>query len=172
MKNKINIIVSALLITLAMASVVSAFGVSAPYWNGNPLTMVRGDTITVNLNLQNMVGDEDVSVKAELISGSDITSLKQNTFTVKAGTSNTLVPLEITIPKDSEPGQIRSVQVEFKTVSNNENGISMGTGMTVFFDVVASEETTSNSAMITTIIIALIVLLVILWLVMKKKKRK
>jgi hypothetical protein len=172
MKNKLNLTISALLITLTLVSLVSAFGVSAPYWNGNPLTMARGDTVTVNLNLQNMVGDADVSVIAELKSGLDITSLKQNTFTVKAGTSDTLVPLEITIPRDSQPGEVRSVNVEFKTISNDQSGISMGTGMSVFFDVIASDESTTNTTMIITIVIALAVLLVILWLVMKNKKRR
>lgn len=172
MKNKLNLIASVLLITLAVASVVSAFGVGSPYWSSNPLTMARGDTVVVNLNLQNMVGDEDVDVKAELIEGSGIASLEdEGIIAVKAGTSNTMVPLVIKMPKRVESGEVMPVHVEFKTVTNNPSGISMGTGMTISFNVIAGDEVKSNTTR--NIAIAVVVVLaIIIWVIKKKKKRK
>ena len=172
MKNKKTILASVLMMTLVAVSLVSAFGVSSPYWDTNPLVMARGEVRTVNLNLQNMVGDEDVTVKAELVAGDDITSLGQDTFVVEAGTSNTMVPLKIKMPKDASPGESKTVQVEFKTVQDDTGGIAMGTGMTVFFDVVAGEATVNNTTMIISIIIAIIVLALILWIILKNKKKK
>ena len=100
MKNKINLIASVLLITLALVSIVSAFGVSSPYWSDRPLIMARGETTIVSLSLQNMVGNKDVNVKAELVEGSEISSLKGDIFTIEAGTSSN-AQLTIKMPKDS-----------------------------------------------------------------------
>jgi len=171
MKNKTYLIATSVMAALLAISIVSAFGVSSPYWEGNPLNMPRGSVKVVNLNLQNMVGDEDVTIEAELVEGEDITSLGENRFTVPAQTSDILVPLEISMPKDTSPGEIKTVKVVFKTVSGDTGGIAMGTGMTILFDVVASEEVSdNNTVMIVSIVIAIAVLLIILWLLRKKKR--
>lgn len=171
MKNKLILITSTFLIALALVSIVAAFGVSSPYWEGNPMNIARGDSRTVNLNLQNMIGDEDVTVKAELVEGEDVTSLSQEIFTVKAKTSSTMVPLTISMPKDVSPGEVKTVKVEFKTVSSDTGGIAMGTGMTILFDVVATEEVSDNNTMMIVTISIIIVLAIILWLLAKKKKK-
>ena len=62
MKNKINLMLGIIISVLVLTSAVSAFGVSSPYWEGNPMNIARGDSKIVNLNLQNMVGDEEVNV--------------------------------------------------------------------------------------------------------------
>ena len=155
MKTKI---ISALITGLFLISIVSAFGVSSPYWNENPLRMARGETTIINLNLQNMVGENDVEVKAILVEGKDIISLSKDTFTIKAGTSDTMVPLKIKIPKDAKPGETRKIKIEFKTIQENTGGISMGTGMTVAFDVIATSEVASNSTKTIILAIAIIIL--------------
>lgn len=172
MKNKKYLIVASMMIALIAVSMVSAFGVSSPYWEGNPLSMPKGSVKTVNLNLQNMVGNEDVTVEAKLVEGSGITSLDETRFTVPAQTSDIMVPLEISMPEDAATGDIKTVKIEFKTVSSDEGGIAMGTGMTILFEVVASEEVAEdNTAMVVTIVIAIAVLLAILWFLSRKKKR-
>lgn len=168
----IKLTISALMLGLMLVSLVSAFGVSSPYWDGNPLVMDRGETTTVYLNLQNMVGDEDVKVKAELVQGADVTSLPKEIYLVKQGTSDTLIPLKISVPKDAIPGDKKAIKVEFKTIQEGVGGISMATGMSVFFDVVAGDEIAeTNKTMIISLIVGLIVLAIILWLILKKKKK-
>ncbi len=170
MKTKI---ISALMLGLMLISLASAFGVSSPYWDGNPLTLARGETKTVNLNLQNMVaGEGDVTVKAVLVEGSDITSLPKETYVIKEGTSND-VPIKISIPKDSVPGETTPIRIEFKTVVSGDKGVAMGTGMTVAFNVIAGEAVAETSTgMIIALIIAVIVLAIIIWYLLKKKKRR
>jgi len=172
MKNKINLITSALILGLMLVSLISAFGVSSPYWNENPLKMARGESTTVNLNLQNMVGEGDVSVKVILIEGEDITYLPQEIYTVKGGTSDTMIPLKIKIPKDAQPGETKKVKIEFKTIQGDTKGIVMGTGMTIAFDVIATSEVASNSTKTIILAIAVIILALILWYLVKKKKKK
>lgn len=156
---------------LVMTSMITAFGVSSPYWEGNPMSIARGETRIVNLNLQNMVGDEDVTVEAKLIEGAEITNLDDGEYTIPSKTSNIMIPLEVSMPKDVSPGETKTVKVDFKTVNGDQGGIAMGTGMSIVFDVVASEDVESNTAMIVTIILAIAVLALILWILNKKKKK-
>lgn len=173
MKTKIFIYLITFTATLLILSnFVSAFGVGAPYWDTNPLTMAAGETKKVELNLQNMVGDSDVTVKAILKNGSDIARLENDIYTVKINTSDTMVPLDITIPKNATG--TKKITVEFKTVTSGEGGgVVMGTGMTVSFDVIISgkvvEET--NKALII-IPIVIIVLAIIIIFILRRKRAK
>src|SRR3989339_835888 len=51
---------------LVSLSVVSAFGVSTPYWDENPLRLAPGESMDVELVLQNMAGSDDVKVRARV----------------------------------------------------------------------------------------------------------
>lgn len=171
MTNKI-LMTSIVAMVLAM-TLVSAFGVSAPYWKDNPLVMDRGETVTVNLNLQNMASDEDVNVKAEIKSGGEIASLPQEIYLVESNTHNTMAPLKITMPKEAVPGEVKGITVEFKTVGGDTGGIAMGTGMAVSFNAVAGEEVKSTNVLqVVGIILGLIVLAIIIKFVVAKKKKK
>jgi len=171
-KNKI-FMASALILLVGLISSISAFGVASPYWEGNPLTMERGETTTINLNLQNMAGEEDVTVKAEINSGQEIISLAENTFIVKKGTSDTLVPVKITIPEDINPGTNTGISIEFKTVNSETGGIALGTGMVISFNVIAGEEINQSSSLKTIgIILGLIVLAIIIKTLLPKKRKK
>ena len=84
-----------------------------------------------------------------------------------------MVPLKISIPKDIAPGTTSSVRIEFKTVEESTPGVTMGTGMTVSFKVIAGEEMAEISTWkIVAVIAAIIILAWIIWLLVKKKKKK
>lgn len=174
MKPKINLTFGAIFAVLILISFISASGIVSPYWKDYPLEMNFGETKIANFVLQNMVGDEDITVKAELKQGTDIASLEKDTYTAKAGTSDTIIPVKITIPKDYGKS-IQQIQLEVKTIATDQKGmISLGTGWTTSFNVIISEKPISKEALIGIIIamlIALIILvLVILILVLKKRK--
>lgn len=170
---KIKLTISALILGIMLVSLVSAFGVSSPYWDGNPLVLARGESTTVYLNLQNMVGEEDVKVKAELVQGQDVTELPKEMYLVGAGTSDTLIPLVISVSKDAVPGDSQTIRIEFKTVQDDISGISMATGMTVAFNVVAGQDIVeTNMTMIIALVVGVIILALILWFIFKNKNRK
>ena len=170
---KINLTLSALVMSLMMISMVSAFGVSSPYWEGNALELARGETKVVNLNLQNMVGNQDVTVQAKLLEGDEIANLNSDEFIlVEAQTADTFIPVKIHLPKDITPGTTQEVKVEFKTITNGQGGIALGTGMTIVFDVIATEEVKENNIlMILSIILAIIILAIIIKVILKKRKK-
>ncbi len=148
---------------------------SSSYWDGNPLHLARGETKIVKLNLQNMVGDEDVRVKAILHNGGEIAELDGEIFNVLAHTSDSIAPLKITIPRDYSIGRLTRVGVEFKTIPANDAGsVAMGTGMGVAFDVIVSEGEIVKpkigwAAGIILFIVALIIIIIII--IIKRKKQ-
>lgn len=171
MESKIISSASILLLTLLTISLVSAAGVSSPYWEGNPLEMAKGETTTVDLNVQNMVGEDNLEFTIELVSGGEIAVLKTTSVSVDAGTKDTVVPVEISIARDAVTGETTVVRVEFKTVGTDEEGmITVGTGMNIEFDVIVTEETVQRNY--TTIIALgiLALLAAITYLIYKKKK--
>jgi len=125
-------------LVLALAFIVNASGV-AYTWNGD-IIMRPGETKTVNFNLQNMIGEDDISFKVEIKNGSDIATLEKDEYLVKAKTYDTLAPLTITIPQDAQEGS-RAVDVYFRTGAAAGGGtVSMGTGMRMPINVVIEKE--------------------------------
>lgn len=152
---------------------VSAVGIVSPYWKDYPLSMNYGETKTIEFNLQNMVGNEDVTVSVNVKQGSNIATLEEITYTAKAKTSDTIIPLKITIPKGFNK-QVQKIELEVNTVSPDNGGmINIGAGFIASFDVIVSGSEVGKSTLIWIIlglVVALIVLLLLILLVIKKRK--
>jgi hypothetical protein len=175
MKNKTKLIYTGILTVLILISFISASGIVSPYWKDYPLEMHFGETKIANFVLQNMVGDKDITVKAELKQGTDIASLEKDTYTAKIGTSDTIIPIKITIPKDYTKS-LQQIQLEVKTIESEQGGmITLGTGWTTSFNVIISEKPISKDFLIGIImamIIALIILVLIILILVLKKRTK
>lgn len=173
---KVNLVVG-LTFLVFMTSFVFAVGVAQPYWEGNPLRISPGGSEDVELTLQNMVGDEDVVLRAELVDGAGIATLPSKVdYDVKFGTSDTKVPVTVKIPGEAELGKEYTVKLSFKTVTPGEQGgVSLGLGYEVNFDVLVVEETEmSESSGIQWIlwVIGIIVLVLIMWVVLRALSKK
>ncbi|MBI3623582.1 hypothetical protein HY212_05910 [Candidatus Pacearchaeota archaeon] len=161
------------LAVLLLVGSVSAVGIVSPYWKDYPLKMNYGETRTIEFNLQNMVGNEDVTVSVNIKQGSNIATLEKTTYTAKAKTSDTMIPLKITIPKDFNK-QVQEIELEVNTVSPESGGmINVGAGFIASFDVIVSGSEVGKSTLVWIIlglVVALIVLLLLILLVVKKRK--
>ena len=160
---------------LVLTAFVSAWGVGSPYWDKgasepSPLEIDLGEAKNVSLNIQNMAGNEDIVVKAEIKKGLDIASLEKDTFSLKAGTSEN-AQLRIISPLTAGT---RKVEIEFKTLtSGGTGGVAMGTGYTISFDVITSEkEKPRLTGTLIWIILtaAVIAIAAVLYLIIKRKK--
>ena len=141
MKNYTKKILIALTLIILLASLTSSFGVSSAYHKNKPLEMARGEIETVNFNLQNMVGEDDVFIIVSLITGHSIAKLEDTEFNVPIGTHDTYARLKVKIPEDATPGDVTKVKVDFNTVSpGTVGGIGLGTGMAFTFDVIVTGE--------------------------------
>jgi len=179
-KNKFKVfLMSFILIStiLLLISTVSAVAIGLPYWEGNPFIISPGQTGTVNLTIQNMVGEEDITMKAEIIQGNEIASLKKDEYFVPI-TKEVQVPIKITIPSNATLNTTYKVKVSFKTITpSSEGGVTMGIGIVSTFDVLVKEgvkeQPKEKLETKTLIIISIIILIIIIIaIVLKKQKLK
>lgn len=109
---------------LFVMPLVSSFGVSAPYWEDNPLVLAPGEQAEVRLKLQNMVGAEDIVLQATISSEGEIAMLLDSSslYTVPRGTEDVIVPVRVTIPSDAVPGSVQRVSLTFVQVAGADEG--------------------------------------------------
>ena len=103
MKCKKMILSLKLLIAILMIiPLVNAFGVSTPFWGEHQLVMAPGETKDAYVELQNMVGDEDITLKAEITKGSEIATLidPSTEYLIPSGTRDVKVNIQVTMPKN------------------------------------------------------------------------
>ena len=181
----IKILVWSIFLLVILSYSVDSFGVSSPYWDENPLYLNPGESKEFEMVLQNMVGDQDITVIAELNSGSEIASLmdESTTYNIPIGNSNTPVKIKINIPEDAKSGQEWQVGVAFKTVVENTGGVGIGGAVSKGFKVIVKKEqapsgTAVGGALSTqtlgflVLVIALIILVLIIKYFHKKKENK
>jgi len=173
-------------LVLTLTSVVSAFGVSTPYWKENPLNMAPGESATVTLVLQNMIGTEDVTLRASFTDdGNGVALLVDENldYYVPLGRDDVAVPIKINIPEDEQKGGIRNIKLLFTQVATDNSGlVSVVGGFTADFPInivdveessfyVAPAETSGLKMSVFWIwIVSLIVILVIVIIIVLRKK--
>jgi len=109
-----------LIALLLLSPLASAFGVTTPYWDDNPLIMQPGQTKDFALTLQNMVaGSEDIVLKAELVSGAEIATLVLE-YLVPFGRKDIEVNLRVIIPEDAPFDKEYTIGVSFKQILEDE----------------------------------------------------
>ncbi|MEM4230256.1 MAG: hypothetical protein QXF25_00015 [Candidatus Pacearchaeota archaeon] len=154
-------------------SLVSAFGVSSPYWEGNPLKIARGETRTIELTLQNIANAvEDIKAELKVVEGAEIASLEKESYIIKANSAEKAI-LSINVPSNAQPGKVYKVKIETKTITPGITGaVSMGTGIKTSFDVIVEEREKEKSNFWIYIVLGVIVLVMIIYLTARKRKEE
>ena len=175
-----------ILTLLVLTSLISATGVSTPYWSSNPLKLGPGESTTISLGLQNMVGTEDVTLRASITKGNEIATIvdENQGYLILLGSDNVTVNIEVKIPEDAEVNKVYDVEVSFLQVSAAGDGGGFFSVASAFVQGIpvlvvgeptesaiyqAASETGNNSLL--WIILGLVLLLIIL-IVLKNRKRK
>lgn len=173
-------LIFALLAGILMVGFAGAAGVASQYWEDNPVRVNGGQSGTVSLFLQNMVGEEDLVFAAEFEQNDGgIASLDKTEYEVPAGRKDIEVKLNYNIPQDARPGEKYTVRLLFTTKNPYvEGGIRTGAGMgkIIPFEVVeapvqASPPKTEVGAMFYVYLgIVVVVAGAIVYFVMRRKK--
>ncbi|HLC63178.1 MAG TPA: hypothetical protein VJJ21_02565 [Candidatus Nanoarchaeia archaeon] len=188
------IIIVALLIG-AMAFNANGFGITSDYWEGQPLNIAPGESREISLGLQNMVGDEDVDLKAFITNGSEIASLIDNpVYNVPAKSESVKLRLKIIIPGDAAVGSKYTILVQLNQIGVGERegqemvqlSTGVGTKIPVVVNAIAGSEQLaeeekplaeevqekgwSTSSIVVTL--AIIVLLILVGYAVLKKSKK
>jgi len=165
-----------ILLVILLSLNVLGFGVASL---NPPFTLAPGESKTNYLWLQNMVGEDDITIKAEIVKGQDIASLiGSDTFLVKAHTKDTQVPIQITVDKDTPLNTSYGVSMLFSEVtSGSGEGVSLGTGIGKSFTVlVISEEKqtplNATSSLIWIIAVAIIIIIAVIVVLVRRAKQQ
>ncbi len=160
-------------------TIVSAFGISSSYFEGNPLVLGPGESKDVSLALQNNIGDKDLSFTASVSDGdSGIAKIinKKDKYKVPFGTENTAIDLRVSIPNTALIGTEYSVSVNLNQVRDTEGGMLEVSGnimktFPVLVGEVVEAETGKNTLLIIVILISILaIILIIGYLIFRKKK--
>lgn len=183
-------------VLLLATNIVEAFGVTTPYWKENPLALTPGETKEVAFTLQNMVGDEDLRVRVELLGDKKYVELVEaktveakTEYEIPAKTKDIPVPVRIKVPVDTPAGTKFQVRVSFTSTSKKgTNAVQLGTGIEKTFEVVIEEKESARPKVeapaekpslpytlwkkpaTPAVIIILIVL--ILWIILRKSRKR
>ena len=159
-----------LMFIFLLFGIVSAFGVSSPYWEDAPLIMSAGEKKIINLNLQNMIGEDITNVKLEIIEGEEIVKLDQEIYTLNVK-SSVDAPIKIFVPRSAVDGDIYEVKIETKTINSADSGqmIEMGVGSITSFNVIVSGKVPNYPLYLIIGIIALLLIALAIYLLSKRK---
>jgi hypothetical protein len=185
MENKkmiFGVMVLVLAVSIFLAGAYAA-GVSSPIWPGSPQSVQPGEKGTIELTLQNMVGEEDITFRATVKQDDAGIITNKNKiekdYLVPAGTKDTAIRVEYEIPETAEVGTDYTVILSFQEIGSDRvsGGVSMGIGMDTnlpFKVGPAGPEQVSegmNKLTIFLIAIALIVIIVLIIFLVKKRNQ-
>lgn len=155
-----------LVMILMMTTIVYASGVAMPYWDTNPLLMTKGESKTIQIELQNLVGESGATFQISISSTESIASLAdaQETYNLNAG-ERTLVPIIIKLPEETERGTKYQVTVTAQESKTSIPGqFSLGSAFENSFEVIVSEpqahQVSTQTNNITFYVIGILILVV------------
>jgi len=168
---------------------VSAFALSTPHWDTNPLPLTPGESRIVEITLQNKApaDSDDIIVEVSLSSKDSVAiiSTGETTYDIPYGTATEL-GLLITIPESAEIGDEYDVRVSAKSSTKDaiNSGVGMNIAAVVSFPVIIVEKTDyqeisaevvmeeKESPLSLTVALTLLVILIILIVIITKVKGK
>jgi len=184
MKTNLKLSLGILLAALLLLPTVSAFGVSSGYWENHPLELEPGETRALSVSLQNMAGNKDMRLVAEIIKGGDVVQLidPDKTYFVPVQTKKIPVNMMVTIPDDVIPGKEYEITISLTQLPlEDQGGVVQMTGaiVTRIPIVVVGESKVSaapeEEVLFPTTYLVLIALIAVIGLatyLFKKRKRK
>jgi len=162
-----------ILMLIILTPIVVAFGVSTPYYEGNPLIMSPGETRIVILTLQNMLGGENYTAVAEIIEGGEFAKLPEaeKTYRIPHGYDNVTIAVEITVPQKSRVGEKTiKVRVLVQPEDKSEGQLTFTQGVGAEIPVVIKAEKSLLKNLI--LIIGSITMLLIIYFLIRKSLKK
>ncbi len=127
---------------LVSVQLVAGFGASAPYWDDRPLRLMQGEQEIVEITLQNLVGNEDITLQATIVQGNDIAKIVgPSEINVPFGTRDIVVPIEITIPEQAFAYDTYPVSIGFTPVKGETSDfVRLSSAIGSSFDVIVEPD--------------------------------
>lgn len=137
---KIIISMNIAALLLLLLPLAQAYGVSSPFWDTRPLVIQPGDTQEVALQLQNMLGGEDIIFRASVEEGKEIVTIIDDEdldYYVPYGSKDVIVKLRVTVPEDAE-GKTYKVGILFtqRPLDSDGGTVQLAGGIKTSFPVI------------------------------------
>lgn len=169
-----------MLAVLLVASGVSAFAISSPYWNDNPLNISPGESKNFFIVLNNGAGAvEDMRVQCKIAEGGDIAVISgSGIYDVPAG-GKVSADLSVQIPAGMSVGMSRTVKLSCSPIgTGNGSGapVMLAQAIEQIFPVNVVEQQivpvaeSSGSNMWIYVVVGVIIVILLLVLVLGRKK--
>lgn len=175
---KIYLGIALLVGALLLISNVSAFAVSSQYWKENPVILYPGTITEIYIVLQNMAGEEDITVTGVIVEGSEIATLSDlsNIYTVPVG-KRVNVNITFDVPEDTEIPSNYSIILSFVTTAGEAETLGLGSGIEKIIPVLIVKEPRKqielkSSLWLYIILAGIIALVIIIAIILKRKKKK
>ena len=152
---------------------IYAVGISSPYLEDNTLQLIRGESTTYSINLQNT---EDTDIDIEIIYSSKIAKIidYKEVYTLPAGTLKTKISFDITASRETKIGDIYTVSYSVNPLApSGEGTLPMIVGINKKFNVEIIKDPNSKDTPIlfyAAPIIAVIALIIFIWRKIKKRR--
>ena len=171
-------------IFLASLALVSASGVSVPYWdtpgNENPLYLNPRETKDISLELQNMVGEDQIIFQVSMVSEGNVAQFidEQREYTL-APRERKKVLIRITAPETAKTGNEYKVTFTAREQKAATAGqFTLGSAFESSFDVIIQKKQSISgntflnlSQRTTWYILGILIIIVIIIIWLKRKKQ-
>ncbi len=170
-----------ILLVLSLIGIVNAVGISQAYHNENPVIISPGETKSVDFG-RFVASQETIDrvMEVEIIEGSEIVSIVDNTIEVPAGSIDTAIVFSISVPEDVEIGREYNIKIKIKDVTPLEADgmIGFSDSMTGNFPVSVQEPVDDDDEdtgfgmmwwLLGGLLVVIIVVIVIYFVVSRKK---
>lgn len=177
-KKILTFLVSFSLLGILVLSSVSAFAVSSKYWEEKSLELYPGQSEIVQIFLQNMAGDKDITVKASMLQPAGIAEFSgdTDTYSVPLG-QKVQINISFTAPENAVVGTTKSVILSFKIADTSQDkNLGIGSSIEKIIPVVIVpkpvEEKETPAWIYLIVILLLLIIIFILWKVFSKNSKK
>ena len=171
-----------ILLILFFIEAISAVALSGTYTSSRHLEMNVGEVKEFGFVLQNMAGDKDIKLSANVSEGQEFVEIKGNKeYIVPLGVNNVSVRFMAEVPENAKIGDEYQVRVDFRPMpygDEEEGGMvqfALGVSRTFKIRVVESELSEEKPGFSWSLImvmgIGIIILIFVIYIVMKRRNK-
>ena len=163
------------MLAMMLMTFASAFGITSFYFDEKQLEMYAGETVDMQLFLQNMVGDSPVTLKATIIKGANVAKIEYDEYTIPFGVKEMPVNIEIMAPKNAKIGDNYEIKVSFTEVVEQGGDMLQMTGSiekSFFITVSREQEIPMTFGWIIGGVAFIVIIGLVILLIREKKSKK
>lgn len=176
---KMRKIILIMILILTILPLAKAFGATPPYSENNPLILSPNEEKEISILLQNMIGNKDIKLKAEITEGKEIATLADaQSYTISFGKKDIPVNIKIKIPRNAKKADKYQISISFTQIpENDEKMLQLTPSITTSFPIIIEElaqspKISQNNISLTIITILIVMLIIIISIILSLNKKQ